>query len=406
MQQLAALRPLVTAGAAAVGASVIALTPAISNDLASDLQHSAAALQQRAVELTDYVANPIQTWIDTFETAGINLQSLAAQYQNHPLIVPQQLAANFMQYAYEYVQPYTQAATSAVNFYLGTNPNDFVGLMQQAFAAALAGNFNMPNTGAASLLENGLFYYPAVEIGEPLETIPQILNPITQNLANTTDFLTTTGITDLGANFVISLPGQLTSALGNSAQYVYDSWTAGDPVGAVLNAINTPGAVANALLNGTLNARTGLYSGGIFSDGSGLLRTLGIVLPQGLTEKIVAPGAQNIMTGGSLSYALGYLANLVTTGFPTPQTVFDNLVNWVQTYLLGGFSSAAAATSPAADSIVSTFNPADILNGGSAMASLVADLPGLSADVGNIAGHLGADLASVLPGMILSVLHF
>ncbi|ORA82032.1 hypothetical protein BST29_12570 [Mycobacterium malmoense] len=384
---------------------MIALTPAISNDLASDLQHSAAALQQRAVELTDYVANPIQTWIDTFETAAINLQSLAAQYQNHPLIVPQQLAANFLQYAYEYVQPYTKAATNAVNFYLGTNPHDFVGFMQQAFAAALAGNFS-GSQGAVTDLYEALWISPLVGIGYPLETIPQILNPITQNLANTSDYLTTTALTNVGAAVTLGLPGVLDVALGTSLQNVYDSFAAGDAVGGVINAVDIPGELTNAFLNGSL-AANGTYSGGLLSDGaSGIFKAIGITTAQGLAEKIVAPGAQNIMTGGSLSYALGYLLNLLTTGFPTPQTVFDNLVNWVQTYLLGGFSGAAAATSPAVGSIVGAFNPADVFNGGSAMASLAAELPGLSADVGNIAGRLGADLASVLPGMILSVLHF
>ncbi|WP_438268915.1 hypothetical protein, partial [Mycobacterium malmoense] len=62
MQQLAALRPLVTAGAAALGASLIALTPTISNNLAAKTQHSTATIQQHAIELTDAVTNPIQTW--------------------------------------------------------------------------------------------------------------------------------------------------------------------------------------------------------------------------------------------------------------------------------------------------------------------------------------------------------
>ncbi|OIN79621.1 hypothetical protein BMG05_17195 [Mycobacterium malmoense] len=384
---------------------MIALTPAISNDVASDLQHSAAALQQRAVELTDYVANPIQTWIDTFEAAGINLQSLAAQYALHPFPVPQQIAANFLQYGVQYIKPYTQATNYAVDYFLGTNPNDFVGGMQQAFAAALAGNFS-GSQGAVTDLYEALWIHPLVGIGYPLETIPQILNPITQNLANTTDYLTTTALTNVGAAFTLSLPTVLDVALGASLQNVYNSFAAGDAVGGVINAVDIPGELTNAFLNGSL-AANGTYTGGLLSDGAtGIFKAIGITTAQGLAEKIVAPNAQNIMTGGSISYALGYLLNLLTTGFPTPQTVFDNLVNWVQTYLLGGFSGAAAATLPAADSIVGAFNPADVINGGSAMASLATELPGLSADAANMAGHLGADLASVLPGMILSVLHF
>ncbi|OIN77972.1 hypothetical protein [Mycobacterium malmoense] len=407
MQQRAALRPLVTAGVAAVGASVIALTPAVSNDLAADIQHGAVTFQQRAVELTDYVANPIQTWIDTFDAAAINIQSLAAQYALHPFPVLQQVAANFLQYGVEYVQPYQTAANAAVQYFLGMGPQDFVPLLQTAMTQVEAGQINT----AVGTLVNALYTNPIFDVAEKLETIPEILNPITQNLANATKDLTSSAIDNVGFYFAISLPYMINESLGPSLQNVYDSFAAGDPVGGLINAIDVPGEVTNTVLNGL--PFDGVYINGLISaggpalnSGGSLAKALMLEIPQHLAESIVAPGAQNIMTGGSLSYALGYLGNLVTTSFPTPQILFDSLLNLMQTYLLGGFSGAAAATLPAAGSIVGAFNPADVLNGGSAMASLATELPGLSADAANMAGHLGADLASVLPGMILSVLHF
>ncbi|ORA76111.1 hypothetical protein BST29_24595, partial [Mycobacterium malmoense] len=363
-------------------------------------QHSTATIQQHAIELTDAVTNPIQTWIDVFEAADINIQSLVAQFQEYPFPVPQQVTANFLQYAAEYVQPYQQAGNAAVDYFLGTGNSDFVPLFQSGLTQAAAGNL----TGAVSTLGRALWTTPLESIGLPLQRIVEILNPITQNLANATKYLTGTGLEELGLNFVIYLPQQLESGLGTGLQNVYDSWTAGDPLGAIINAIDIPGIVTNAVLNGN-PAKNGTYSDGLISDSYGLAWVTGLYLPQQLAKSIVAPNAQNIMSGGSLSYALGYLANLVTTGFPTPQTVFDNLVNLLQ-YLFANPGAAAAATLPAADSIVGAFNSTDVLNGGSAMASLATELPGLPADVANVAGHLGADLASVLPGMILSILHF
>ncbi|MCV7052363.1 hypothetical protein H7H82_17500 [Mycobacterium heidelbergense] len=377
---------------------MIALTPAISNDIASDLQHSAATIQQRAVELTDYVANPIQTWINTFEAAGINLQSLAAQYAQHPFPVPQQMAANFLQYGVQYVTPYTQVANSAVNFFLGTGTNDLVPLLQAAAVAASAGQIST----AVLDVYNAVFGKPILDFGAPLETIPQILNPITQNLANTSSYLTTTALQNVGAVVTINLPQSLEQTLGTSLQNVYNSFAAGDPVGGLINAVDIPGALTNTFLNGLPQAN-GTYSEGLLSAGQyGLVKAIGITTAQGLAQKIVAPKAQNIMTGGSLSYALGQLLNLVTTGFPTPQTIVNNAVNLLQ-YLFANPSGAAAgavnvgnfaALAPAASAlpglsagVLKAFDPAAVTN-------IAASLgPSLAAEV---AGSLGANLAGSL----------
>ncbi|ORA76837.1 hypothetical protein K3U93_05540 [Mycobacterium malmoense] len=391
MQQLAALRPLVSAGAAAVGASLIALTPAVSNDLASDIQHGTTIIQQRAVELTDYVANPVQTWIDVFEAAGINISSLATQYQQHPFPVPQQMAANFLQYAVEYVKPYQTAANQGIGYFLGTPNTSTLGIFLPQLGTALA-DIKAGNITSAFSIFNTLFFDAALYVGEPLETIPQILNPITQNLANATAYLTDDAIANVGVYFVSSLPDEFFGSLGTSLQNVYNSFTAGDPLGALINAIDVPGALTNAVLNGTPFSN-GTYGGGLISDGGGLANTLSLLTPQGLAKDMVAPNAQNIMSGGSLPFALGYLANLVTTGFPTPQTFFDNLLSAIQ-FAIGNPVGAAEAISPAASSVM-------------------AGLPGLSADVlkafdpaavTNIAASLGPSLAANVAGSLGSSL--
>lgn len=398
MKQLAGPRPLLTAAAATISAGMIALTPTVSNDLAADIQHSMTDLQQRAVELTDYVANPIQDWITTFQAAGTNLSSLYTQFQQYPFADAQQIAANFLQYAVQYVTPYQAAGNDAVSFFLGTspeNPVDFVPQVAIGLADLQAGNFAAGIPALTSTIWGDL----AVGVLQSLETIPRILNPITQNIANATDYLTTTWLGNVPGYFATWFMSTVFDPIGVGVQNVYNSLAAGDPLGAVINTIDIPALVTNSVLNGTLNTKTGLYNAGLIADGNpGLLKYFIIVTPQGLAKDMVAPGAQNIMSGGSLEYALGYLANVVTTGFPTPQTVFDNLVNVIQTYAAIPSAAAAAVTSggdfaalaPAASSV---------------MAGLSGGLPGLSADalkafdpamVTNIAASLGPSLGSSL----------
>ncbi|WP_141772628.1 hypothetical protein [Mycobacterium malmoense] len=398
---LAALRPLATAGVAAVGASLIALTPAVSNDVAADIQHGTATIQYRAVELADTVVNPIQTWIDTFEILGINLQSLATQFQAHPFPLAQQVAANFLQYGGEYVTPYQRAVTQGLNYFFGTGSSQFVPLMQSAWAAAAAGNF-AGSSGAVSLLDEALWFYPATAVGQPLETIPQILNPITQNLANATNFATTTGISDIAGWFIVDGPPTVATALGTSLQNIYDSFAAGNPVGGVINAIDLPGEVTNALLNGLLTNPKRGYNGGIFSEGpTGLVKTLVTTVNQQLAAEIVAPNAQNIMSGGSLQTAFQNFVNTLTTGWPSPQEIAGDISNLIN-YLLGNSSSAAAAV-----------NVADFGTMLPAASSAMASLPGLSADVlkaldpaavTSIAGSLGPSLAADVAGSLGSSL--
>ncbi|ORA70251.1 hypothetical protein BST25_19755 [Mycobacterium heidelbergense] len=373
---------------------MIALTPTVSNDLAADIQHSMTDLQQRAVELTDYVANPIQDWITTFQAAGVNLSSLYAQFQQFPFVLSQQLAANFLHYASSYVSPYQTAGNDAVGYLLGTSTTgtlSFVPQVVKGLADLQAGNFAAGIPALTSTIWSGL----AVNVFQSLEAIPTILNPITQNLANATDYMTTTWLGNVPGYFADHFMGTVFTPLGVGVQNVYNSLTAGDPLGAVINTIDIPALVTNSVLNGTPNAKTGLYSQGLIADGSaGLLKYLITVTPQGLANVMVAPNTQNILGGGSLAFQAGYLGNVLATGFPTPQIVFDNLLNVIRTY--AGIPSAAAAA--AANG-----------SGFAALAPAASALPGLSAGVlkafdpaavTNIAGSLGPSLAAEVAGSL------
>ncbi|OIN79867.1 hypothetical protein [Mycobacterium malmoense] len=429
MQQLTALRPLVSAGAAAVGASLIALTPAVSNDAAADLQHSGVTIEQRAVELasTDYAVNPLQTWLDVFTNAAANLQTIGADWAQIPAVLAQQVAANLIQYANLYIGSYQSAANGALQFYTSTVtlhdiPIYFWPLVTSGLADFQSGQIS----SGVEQVGNALLQGPIQEVLQPMENTLQIPIYLTQNIANATDALLNTNnggvIESVGAYALFGFSGALEHSLGDSLQAAYDAFGAGDPVDGVLNLLNTPGAVANGVINGTPNAQ-GLLSpeNGVLQ--SGLLSIFANLAPQNLAKAIVVPGGANITNGDSLATAWGSFLNMAAGGWPSPNEIVNNILNVFRTYAglpglaagLPGLASAAnvgsvadfATAASAAASLSANFASVTDLSSVAALSVLPADIAGvLPGDVANIAGHLGADLASVLPGMILNVLHF
>ncbi|MCV7050485.1 hypothetical protein H7H82_07725 [Mycobacterium heidelbergense] len=262
MQQLTALRPLVSAGAAAVGASLIALTPAVSNDIAADLQHSAVTIEQRAVELasTDYAVNPLQTWLDVFTNAAANLQTIGADWAQIPAVLTQQVAANLIQYANLYVGSYQSAANGALTFYTSTVTNN--GVPTHFWPLVASGLADFQSGQIASGIDQvgfALLQGPIQEVLQPMENTLQIPIYFTQNIANATDALLNTNnggvIESVGAYALFGFSGALETSLGDSLQAAYDAFGAGDPVDGVLNLLNTPGAVANGVIRRTVCCR-------------------------------------------------------------------------------------------------------------------------------------------------------
>ncbi|OIN79119.1 hypothetical protein K3U93_05605 [Mycobacterium malmoense] len=380
MQQLTALRPLVTAGAAAVGASLIALTPAISNDLASDPQHSAVSIQYREVALTDNVVNPISTWIDALSSAALNGRTLLQQWGEIPFVVPQQIAANWVQFASDYVGAYQNAATAAVNYFTGNSAYDFVPLMQQAWADITSGNIAQAFAYGGPL-GLALLTEPSLKILQPLESIPNILAYVTTDLANATNYLVGPGIGTLlaavGESAALNLGGSTLAGIGTGLQAVYDSATAGDPVEALLNLANFPGVVTDAFLNG--------IHGGLLlppNNGNGGLVSTFINGFRTLATKMVAPKAQNIGEGGSLLVAVQDFVNQLINGWPSLAPLFD-----------GGAGGAAAAFAPSIAADIGGIAP-----------SVAAEIGGLTPSITtNIAGTLAPELGTLAVHILTSL---
>ncbi|ORA81441.1 hypothetical protein K3U93_17075 [Mycobacterium malmoense] len=305
---------------------LVDLVAGVENELAS-LATGAAAAAVPAAALTDFINPaalplPLATWVNTFQAAGKNLQTTANLIQKLPFPTLQQIAANWASYADLYVKSYQTAANGAVNFYTGTAANaDFWPLLNSAFNNFASGNINT----AVTNLFYAFYEYPFTEIGEPLETILNIPANITQNLANATNYLTTDGIIYIGFFGILGVPAGVQTALGTSLQAASKAWSTGDPVGAISNLLNTPGATVNALLNGT-NGTSGLL-------GSFLNQTVLQILAPSLAKSIVAPNAVNIATGGSLQAALQGFVTQLTNGWPSLSTAFSGISTGLTTLL-------------------------------------------------------------------------
>ncbi|ORA83173.1 hypothetical protein K3U93_16015 [Mycobacterium malmoense] len=384
MQQPTALRPLVTAGAAAVGASLIALTPTVSNDVASDLQRSAVTIQQRAVELTDDVVNPLQTWLDVFTTAGTNLQTIFNAATKIPLPVLQQLAANGVDYASIYVGAYQTAATAAAEFYGGTASNDFFPMLAGVATALQEPNYPTAFEGLA----NALWADPMIEIFQPLENILDIPTDISQNFANLVAFLDYRFLAIIGGFFIWLMPDSLAQGFGESVQATYDAFSSGNLMGGLTNLVNLPGAFAQQFINGVPETP------GILTPTIGLLSYSVDLIPQTMAGDIVAPGATNIAEGGSLSAAIQAFFTQATTGWPQEwpslQFIVDNFAT-----ILRSFWGATTATSAA-----NVTGVADFATAASAAGALSADIAGLApsiaADLSGIAPSIATNIAGTL----------
>lgn len=402
MQQFAAFRPYVTAGVAVVGAGLIVVTPVAANEVQSVLQH-------RAVELVS--VDPVQTWLDILPQAVGNIETIFNKWSEIPFPLAQQVLANWVQYTSEYVGAFQISANAAVNYYLGTGPTDFMGWIETALRYPLSLFNHVPNA-----LFQAFWGAPLNDILYPLGGTVAPSGYILQNLADAYTFALSAG-GKLGDYSLVDLPQVVVQAMGISLRDALIAYQGDDLPAALANVINIPGVMVDTLING------GKFGYNSENFGWGLLSTFatqtdphsvpGLVsmvvntmLPS-LAEKIVAPGASNIMAGDSLSAAVSALINQLFSGWPSPEYIGEMLANFLQTYFgaSGGAATVAsvaevASATPAAGTVSADIAAAADLSG-------LASLSMLPADVAGITGSLGADLASMFdPGAILSMLAF
>ncbi|OIN82257.1 hypothetical protein BMG05_02990 [Mycobacterium malmoense] len=332
----------------------------VENELVS-ISHGAAAGAVPASVVDEFGSwLPAQTWINALTTANSNIQSLYQLFEAHPFPLLQQVAANFLQYGYLYVHDYHLAANAASNYFLG---GDFISLLQGAWSGYLSGNFAVLN----SSLFDAFYLFPLEEIGEPLEPILRLPSFMLQNATNIANYLAVTGVPDFVAQGGLAVPGNTSNAIGAGIQAIANSWATGDPSGLATNILNMPGLVANEFLNGNITALG--YSGGLISNHISIGKYLTSQIPQQIAADIVAPNAQNIMSGGSLQVAAQTFWTTLTQGWPP----FGNY--------LAGVPGQLTSLLQSIPSIVSNLPEA---------------LSGFATALGGVAGQLGTLLINLL----------
>ncbi|BBZ50367.1 hypothetical protein H7H82_00175 [Mycobacterium heidelbergense] len=396
-----AARPRITLGVAVAAASIITVTPVTQHlpglhlaqrlsevsvsdirltdassaiDLFTGMENELASLASGAsavpVGLASAAFDPtqnlvVQTWMNTFQTAGANLETIYNTWSNIPAPLLQQVAANWINYGNIYVGSFQTAAAAAFKYFTGTGANNFAPSVQQAFTALMSGNFQNALNG----LYSALYQVPLQNIGLPLESILNIPTDIVHEFYNATNYMLGAGVANAVTYGAIALPEYTEQAFSASTQAFISSWNAGDPLGALTNLANIPGATVNAFLNGNATGLGGLLSSTAFGKSdTGLLNLVVNTIPQAMAKAIVAPGAINILTAKG------------NVGFTALQTAFQSFVNnsingWpaLGSYLGSRLANIPAELTAALQSIPSVLAnlPSMLSNFGGALASSI-----------------------------------
>ncbi|OIN82778.1 hypothetical protein BMG05_00310 [Mycobacterium malmoense] len=315
----------------------------VGNELES-LASGASALAVPAAALTDFINPaalplPVQTWVTTFQALGMNTQQIFDAWTQMPFPVAQQIAANWLQYGSDYVGPFQTVANNMVNYFTGTQTSDFVPLLQQAWSALINTSSSTNITQAFNDLNFAFIINPAIQFGEPLENVLAIPTYIAANFSSFVNGLLNTGnglpFTAIGY-FVASLEPLLEKTFAGALQASFNAFNVGDATDGVLNLVNIPGAMINALLNGQFNNTKTIqgWANGLLSfatcragtcSPSGLLSKLLLNFSPNLASTMVAPNGQNIAQGGSLVTAFQNFANQLINGWPSLSPVVSDI---------------------------------------------------------------------------------
>ncbi|QZA16536.1 hypothetical protein K3U93_17970 [Mycobacterium malmoense] len=282
---------LATAGAAALGASLIALTPSVFNDVAVDIQHRLGNVQRYAVELAD-VVNPITNWIDTLTTATNSVSWLGQQMLNAPSPVLSQVLANQSGYGQTVVTSLESSASSIQNVLTTTLPSG----LQTIWSDLMAGMPALASSEADYLVSTLI-----IQGGEPLFPILQIPADMTTNMTKALDAVTSITLLLHLVNALQGIPFAPWEQAGLSAQEFVDAVNGGDPATAWSTLINLPADITNAFLNGgpnnldynmfgwpgLVNAGVSRFSGEL-NGNSGIIPDLLLAVPRAIAEALGA----------------------------------------------------------------------------------------------------------------------
>lgn len=300
------VRSYLTATTALVGAGAMALSPITPIDPDMGELRVPAMVSEVGLAAAPF---PLQTWLNTAINAANNVTAVTQEVWALPAPLAQQLAANMIEYASIEIGAFQQASAAAVT-YFGTA---FPETMQAAIAALDSGDFVAFMDGV-----NGAIFGTFLNVLLPMQNALAIPQHIATSLAAAVTYLAGTFVTAAGAAVIQGMLPAVTDAIGAGLQSAFDAASTGNWVGTMASLADLPGAVSNAVLNGVGGVAGLLGPAASIITGGGVLGLLVQTLPRGLATAMVSPGAQNIVTGGSLEVAWQDLVTQMTTQWPTP----------------------------------------------------------------------------------------
>ena len=296
-------RSYLTAGLAVLSAGALSLAPVQPLSRASV---ATPELTKAAVHLAAAV-DPITPWIDTFQTAALNIGGLVDTWALQPLPIIQQTIANWNTYFNELPD-------------LSTIAGQVLGNVVNSIKA--------PYLADTSTLDNAhLLIYTALP---EFVSVPQALLDFTTSPAS--------GVL-IGAIGPVLGP---VIALSDSIRGIFTSLSNSDFAGALNTLINIPAAMVNAFLNGgpkinisgllapllpagsTLNSAD-IALGGLFSQGASLLNAVGVdaqvkvgqVGPVPILVPLAATGNPAGLFGAAIAWN-NAIARAITVTPPAP----------------------------------------------------------------------------------------
>jgi hypothetical protein len=242
------------AGAAIVTAGALAASPITPS---SPTTLSLPALQQRAVELTalSATASPLVVYPEILTTTLTNLSALGQAIAADPLPILSQIARNQIGYAEEIGGAIAGVPAAWQTYSAGrgatflTNYRDALAAGNTASAVNYLSSYVLYGLQATlTPIYNTFLTHTVRGSTTPIEGIPQ---QMAQNFANAVGalFSTTTFVSGIFQSSYGMALGTLVAA-GEGIAAVAQSVEAGDAVGAINAAVNLPGLVVNAFLNG------------------------------------------------------------------------------------------------------------------------------------------------------------
>ncbi|OMC31013.1 hypothetical protein A5740_16185 [Mycobacterium sp. GA-1841] len=365
------MNKFVVGGVAALGASVIAINPIATSPALIEAQH-------RAVELVaSATASPLDVYGELFDNTITNISTLGGQLAANPFPVLSTIAANQQGYA-EQIGTAIQAIPSTLeNWYEnggreGSAGKVYVAAIQTALEA---GDFNTAYDNFNKFFLFGL-QNSVLPVFNVLFTIPP---KIAQNFADAVTAVSSSGTLVYGLFQSLFAP---VSGAAFEASRVNDAisaaFSSGDVQAALTAAVNAPGIIANAFLNGfdyndgdTTEAWSGLFAPKGTRASGGPISQLLVTIPQKIAAAITNSTATTTATVSSVTASTTGAAVVTDALSPVSDSTTSDAVETSVTDISAG-ADAAEAAEDAAASTADTATSKDALAAKSALTAKTA----------------------------------